>query len=496
MPTSSRRQFIVGGLTLGSLTLGGLTLGAARSGAWAEGAGPELVIGTRVIEVKGKAATIFGLVSRDTATHGLTMDAGERLRLRLNNESGEAALIHWHGLTPPNAQDGVPGVTQPLLAAGDFYDYDFPVPLPGTNWMHSHHALQEQRLMAAPLIVRDPKEAADDVQEIVIMLHDFTFQDPAEILAGLSKGMAHGGVTQDHAAMDHSQMNHDMSGMDMPDMDMSGGGVGMGGMDLNDVTYDAFLANDRTLDDPEIVRVEKGQRLRLRIINGAAATNFMVDLGVLSGELRHVDGRPIKPVAGSRFPLAIAQRADIFVTLPAGAGAWPMLFQREGDAALTGLVVATKDGTIPKIADRAHHAIGAIDREWPMLYRALEPLPQRAADRKLKVALTGSMMTYKWGVADTAAPAPNIPVKEGERVELELINQTAMSHPMHLHGHHFQIVAVNGKSVAGAVRDTELVPAGGRVTIAFDADNSGRWMFHCHNLYHMLSGMMTEVAYL
>ena len=93
--------------------------------------------------------------------------------------------------------------------------------------------------------------------------------------------------------------------------------MAMGGMDLNDVAYDAFLANDRTLDDPDIVRVEKGQRLRLRIINGAAATNFMVDLGALSGELRHVDGRPIEPVAGSRFPLAIAQRADIFVTLPA-----------------------------------------------------------------------------------------------------------------------------------------------------------------------------------
>src|SRR5262249_62000661 len=165
-----------------------------------------------------------------------------------------------------------------------------------------------------------------------------------------------------HSQMDHAAMGHDMSGMempgmDMPGMDMSGMGMSGGGMDLNDVAYDAFLVNDRTLDDPEIVRVEKGQRLRLRIINGAAATDFLVDLGALSGELRHVDGRPIEPVVGSRFPLALAQRADIFITLPAGAGAWPILFQREGDAVLTGLVVATKDGAISKIADRAHHAI-------------------------------------------------------------------------------------------------------------------------------------------
>lgn len=481
---SSRRNVLAGGLALGALGMFGRAASASDAPA-------ELVIGTRVIEVQGRPAKVFGLTQPGGA-HGLIMNAGERFRLRLGNDGGEAALIHWHGLTPPNAQDGVPGVTQKLLPPGDSYDYDFPVLLPGTNWMHSHHSLQEQRMMAAPLIVRDPREAADDVQEIIVMLHDFTFRDPAEILAELSQGithggMTHGGVAQDHAAMDHSQM--DMSGMDMS-------GMVMGGMDLNDVTYDAFLANDHTLDDPDIVRVAKGQHLRLRIINGAAATNFLVDLGALSGELRHVDGRPIEPVTGSHFPLAIAQRADIFVTLPAGVGAWPILFQREGDRARTGIVVATKDGAISKITDQAAQPIGAIDRDLTMLYRAAAPLTARAADHKLVVALTGSMMTYQWGIADSAAPAASIPVKLGERVEIELVNQTQMSHPMHLHGHHFQVVAVNGAPVVGAMRDTELVPVGGRVTIAFDAGNPGRWMLHCHNLYHMLSGMMTEVAYL
>jgi FtsP/CotA-like multicopper oxidase with cupredoxin domain len=484
----SRRQLIAGSLAFGGLALGRL---AGAHGALASNVAPDLVIGTRMIEVKGKPAKVFGLTQRSGA-HGLMMNAGERFRLRLTNDSGEAALIHWHGLTPPNGQDGVPGVTQPLLPVGQFHDYDFPVLLPGTNWMHSHHALQEQRMMAAPLIVRDPREAGDDVQEIVMMLHDFTFRDPAEILGELSQGMTHGGMTHDSATMDHSQM--DRSQMDMSGMDMSA--MPMAGMDLNDVAYDAFLVNDRTLDDPEVVRVEKGQRLRLRIINGAAASNFMVDLGTLPGELRHVDGRPIEPVRDSRFPLAIAQRADIFVTLPADTGAWPILFQREGDVARTGIVVATKDGAVSKIADQATKAIGAIDSELPMLYRAVEPLAKRAADRKLIVALTGDMMTYRWGIADAAAPAADIPVGIGERVEIELVNRTQMSHPMHLHGHHFQVTAVNGAPVAGVVRDTELVPVGGRVTIAFDAGNPGRWMFHCHNLYHMLSGMMTEVTYL
>lgn len=476
MVHTSRRTFLAGSIAAGFA-------GALPRHSFGQQGGRELVIGTRVIEVKGKAATVFG-ISGSHGTGAFAMNAGEHFQLRLRNECGEAALIHWHGLTPPNAQDGVPDVTQPRLQPGESSDYDFPVALPGTNWMHSHHSLQEQRMMAAPLIVRDPNEAGSDEQEVVLMLHDFTFRDPGEILEQLSHGMSH----------DHAAMSHDMSAMDMGG-NMGSGAMAMTGLDLNDVEYDAFLVNDRTLDDPEVVRVDHGQRLRLRIINGAAATNFMIDLGALTGSLSDVDGRPIVPVIGSRFPIAIAQRADIRLTLPAGVGAWPILFQREGGLALTGIVLASKDASIAKIGDVAAAPIGAIDRELPMLYAAAQGLPERGADRRLTVELTGSMMAYQWGIEDTASPEPNIAVAGGERVELDLINRTDMSHPIHLHGHHFQVVAVDGKRVAGAVRDTELVPIGGRVTIAFDTDNPGRWMFHCHNLYHMLSGMMTEVRY-
>lgn len=487
----SRRHFLAASAALGAATFTPF----ARAGTHA--APTSIAIGTRIIEVKGKAAKVFGLLQPD-GSHGLIMNAGERFRVGLANKVDEAALLHWHGLTPPNNQDGVPGVTQPLLQPDASYDYDFTVALPGTNWMHSHHSLQEQSLMAAPLIVRDPRDAARDEQEIVILLHDFTFRPPDEILAGLAKGMSHdqgaapaGG--DDMSGMDMSNM--DTSNMDMSNMDMSQ--MNAGGMDLNDVSYDAFLANDRTLDDPEVVRLEKGQRVRLRIINAAAASNFMLELGPIAGSLTDVDGRPIVPVVGNRFPLAIAQRADVRFTLPAEDGAWPILFQREGGTALTGIILATKNGAVAKASDQAHHAIGAIDREAPMLYQAAEPLPERRADREIKIDLTGSMMTYRWGIQEIASTAGQAypTVREGERVEMTLTNRTEMSHPMHLHGHHFQVVAVNGTRVRGAVRDTELVPVGGSVTLAFDAGNPGKWMFHCHNLYHMLSGMMTQVRY-
>jgi FtsP/CotA-like multicopper oxidase with cupredoxin domain len=86
-------------------------------------------------------------------------------------------------------------------------------------------------------------------------------------------------------------------------------------------------------------------------------------------------------------------------------------------------------------------------------------------------------------------------VAEGERVEILMRNQTGMAHPMHLHGHVFQVVSLEGKRLEGAVRDTVMVPPKGSVTIAFDADNPGRWAFHCHNLYHMAVGMFTSLEY-
>jgi FtsP/CotA-like multicopper oxidase with cupredoxin domain len=85
---------------------------------------------------------------------------------------------------------------------------------------------------------------------------------------------------------------------------------------------------------------------------------------------------------------------------------------------------------------------------------------------------------------------------KGQRVEIDLVNHSLMAHPMHLHGHAFQVLAVNGTPIRGAVRDTVLVtPMMGSVRIAFDADNPGRWAFHCRNLYHMMTGMMTEFRY-
>ena len=128
--------------------------------------------------------------------------------------------------------------------------------------------------------------------------------------------------------------------------------------------------------------------------------------------------------------------------------------------------------------------------------RALEPLPARPADRRMTIALTGDVTVYGWGLDDSG---PNgmreYELKSGERVEITLENRTNMSHPMHLHGHRFQVVGADGRRFPGAMRDTVLVPARSAVAIALDADNPGSWMLHCHNLYHMAAGMMAVLRY-
>ncbi len=428
-----------------------------------------LTVRNRVLQVFGKPAEVLG-ITRQNGDEGVRLAHGQRFIASLVNQLSEPTLVHWHGQTPPTAQDGVPDLSQPALSPGNRYEYDF-VPRAGTHWMHSHVGLQEQRLLAAPMIIEAPDESARDEQQIVMFLEDFTFRAPEEILEGLKMGAGA------HAA-------HTMAGGSMMRA-------------LNDVDHDAYLANGRTLDDPDIVRTEVGGRVRLRIINATAATNLWIDLGSLSGTLTAVDGNDVEPVTRSRFPLAIAQRADIVLDLPKDVGSWPILAIREGDVVRSGIILATPKGDVRKVDISANEAAPAVDLSLEGALKARAGLDEgRNVDRTLTLELTGGLADYVWSF-NGKTHAEHMPqsVKNGERVELVLRNRTNMSHPIHLHGHHFQVVAIDGQRFAGAMRDTVLVPTDTAVTFAFNADNPGGWALHCHNLYHMVAGMMTTIQY-
>lgn len=432
---------------------------------------PQLEIISRVLEVKGKSAKVFGIVGPG-GKPGLSMVYGAPFRATLKNSISVPTAIHWHGLTPPVAFDGVPMLVGAPLAAGESRDYEFPNQKIGTHWMHSHLGLQEQQLLAAPLIVHETATPVFDEQEHVVMLHDFTFRDPAEILAELN---ASGGAHAHHMKM---------GGMDM-------GGMAMG----SDVKYDALLANDRTLDDPEIVSVDKGGRVRLRLINAAAATNMWVELGALNAKVIAVDGNAVKPLTVSRFPLAIAQRVDLRLQLPNETGAWPILFESEGDTLRSGIILNAGDATVKKLSDQGK-AGAALDLKFESTLRVPYDLKKSEVTQREMVRLTGGEKNYQWGFNGKAMMHDTLfKVKQGTRVEITMRNVTTMAHPMHLHGHYFQVTAINGKRFEGALRDTVLIPGSESVSIQFEADNPGLWAFHCHHLYHMNSGMMAAMGY-
>jgi FtsP/CotA-like multicopper oxidase with cupredoxin domain len=437
----------------------------------------------RTIEVNGKAARLMGL-EQSVGKQGLSFLVNQPFDVLLENKLAVPTAIHWHGLHPPNNQDGVPGLTQPAIAPNSSFQYAFPVQPAGTHWMHSHEGLQEAFLLSAPLVVHDPSDKSADEQEVILFLGDFSFTPPREIYANLRKPSAQA------MPMGEGRSREDTSKA-----------MAMNKRDANDVNYDAYIANDRTLADPDVVRVEKNGRVRLRIINGSSGTNFFVSLGDLRGELIATDGMPVKPVGGSYFPLAIAQRIDLRFQLPR-EGAFPILALRENATEQTGIILATPGAPIKKLPTKNVSSAGLLTLDTESQLVAGDSLAPKPIDRSFDLRLGGDMARYAWtinGAAfDTADPRnqkAQVMVKRGQRIALNFINETGMPHPMHLHGHSFQVVGINGKPLNGALRDTVLVPPKTSVTVAFDANNPGTWYVHCHVLWHLAAGMATLVQY-
>ena len=476
MTTFSRRQC----LKLAAAGAGFGALGSVSREALALGNITELTVDNRIIDINGRAATV-NCIRQPNGQDGMTMELGDRFRVRLTNRLSTDTLVCWHGLKPPASQSGVPDLSRPALMPGESYDYDFAVNHSGTHWMSSMFALQRQKLTSAPLIVRDPEDRDRDEQDVVLVLSDFSFREPEDILFDLRRG-----------AFRPMAVNHE-DGENPGETAISTGERGSM-FHFHDVRFDAYLANDRTLQDPDVVRVERGQAVRLRIINASSATNFLIDLGRVQGELIAVDGSPIVPLRALRFPVATAQRLDIRMTLPYEDGSFPILAQRENDISRTGILLATRRATIDRISDTARRPTPGLPVERPL--RAANPLPERPADRTNTYNLTGDHDGNDWSVNMRAYdPLRPFWVREGERVELVLNNLTTMPHPMHLHGHKFQVVSIRGDRFSGAMRDTVMVPPHKSVRIAFDADNPGDWVFHSQHLYHMALGLRTAIRY-
>lgn len=417
--------------------------------------------------VNGKNSKVFDIVQVD-GTEGYSGTKGQDFDVLLKNDTHAPISIHWHGLILPNNQDGVAFVTQLPIPPGSAQHYYFPLVQSGTYWMHSHFKFHEQQLMSAPLIIQDPQDAYKNLKNITIMLEDFSFTNPEKIFANLKK-----------SAMNMKMMNQSMKA------------------DLNDVKYDAYLANRHAINDPQIIKVIPGEKVRLRIINASSATNYWILTDRLQGTLIAVDGQDIIPIKDNKFPIAIAQRLDVLISIPYGQNTYPILAQVEGTKNQSGILLVTPAASLTKPSPLAQHAIEAINDAQEMRMHALHPFSNKPVTKVLNYSLEGNMQKYIWTMNNEIwSHVKPLTIKKGDRVEMVFINNSAMAHPMHFHGHTFQVIEIDGKILQnGPLRDTILVLPHSTKKIIFDANNPGIWPLHCHLLYHQQAGMMTTTNY-
>ncbi|MEU4167369.1 multicopper oxidase family protein [Streptomyces sp. NPDC026665] len=454
-----------------------------------------------------------GVVAKSWAFSGqvpgkeIRISAGDTLEAELSNQlpDGTATSVHWHGISLRSDMDGVPPVTQNPVRAGSNFTYRFVADKPGTYFFHPHVGVQVDRALYAPLIIEDPREPLSYDDEWVVVLDDW--------LDGVT------GSPEDV----FTELSHHMAGMDMKDMGSDrpassahpspsapaspSASAGEGattrfrlrtsaspllGRDAGDVKYPYHLINGRVPTDPALYSGTPGRRVRLRIINAGADTAYRVALGGHKLTITHTDGFPVEHEEVDALLVAMGERYDVLVTL--GDGVFPLVALAEGKDVSGMALVRTGSGGLPDPAVRPRELDGRIVTAGQLSASDGARLAAKDPDQVIRVRLTGSMGTYDWAINgkrfDMAAPTANpLLVEEGQRVRLDFINATGMWHPMHLHGHTYQLGAT------GPRKDTTIVLPKSKLSVVFDADNPGQWMLHCHNAYHSEAGMMALLAY-
>ncbi|WP_028400088.1 multicopper oxidase family protein [Ectobacillus panaciterrae] len=441
---------------------------------------------------------------------------GEKVKVTLKNELSAPVSIHWHGYPVLNNMDGIPGVTQDAVMPGKSFTYEFVANTPGTYWYHSHQDSVNQldRGLYGSLVVEDPAEQYD--KDYTLMLDEWV-TDQKEInkqLKEMTKSTAgkDNDTNNKDAGMDHGSMNmegsnkDDMSGMDHGDMKMddnkkSSNDMNMAGHDMS--MYDLFTINGKSGDLVKPLKVKQGDKVRLRFVNaGYMSHNIHIhgqDVKVIA-----TDGQPIndpKVIKDQVLAIAPGERYDVEFTAN-NPGKWYIechgnmkgskgmkaVIEYEGSTEMKDK--ATEKEELPKVDLTAYGTKKAgaftLDQKYDVSYTM-----------DLNTQMDGKNMVYTIN-GKTFPNIDPIQVKKGDLVKVKLKNNSMMDdHPMHLHGHFFQVLSKNGKPVEGSpiVKDTLNLKPGEEYEVAFIADNPGEWMFHCHDLHHASSGMVTEVKY-
>jgi len=352
----------------------------------------------------------------------------------------------------------------PNIDAGEEFTYRFSVPYPGTYWAHPHTALDADFGLYLPVIVDDPNEPGAYNAEWIAILDDWTDgigKAPQQIFDTLRGGMPGMGP---------------MSGV---------GNSALLGGDAGDVAYPYYLINGRIPAAPTSFSAKPGQRIRIRIINAGSDTACRVALAGHTMTVTHTDGYPVTPTEVDAVLVGMGERYDVLVT--AADGIFALVGLAEGKNALARALLSTGAGTAPDPGFQPPELtkrVGTAD-----MFTATPPvdLGNTTADVDRAAVLAGDMAHYDWTI--NGAPFDKyqpLQISQGKRAVLTFTNNTAMWHPIHLHGHTFQIIRPDGSR--GDRKDTAIVAPMRKLAVALIADNPGIWMVHCHNTYHQAPG--------
>jgi len=512
-----------------------------------------LTIDQEIVNKAGKdmtGMTINGGIPGPT----LRFTEGDYAVIYVENKMDVETSVHWHGLLLPNFFDGVPYLTTPPIMPGETQKYEYKLIQSGTYWYHSHTFLQEQSGVYGSIVIEPKEETLDYDKDLVLVISDWTNQKPKNVLRNLKRGNEWYGIKK---------------GTSTPlSRVIAQGGLSaqfnfwrqrMEGADIADIYYPAFLINgNQSIAYPEF---EPGEKVRLRIINASASSQYWLTFGGEDPLLVAADGPRVVPVKHNKTFIGIAETYDFLITVPDnnqievrvtvqdGSGQtsafigkgdtlsapdvprpdkidmmkqmakmnmrmgapstkfnpskeepyemkanWGMQMEEDKHDMNMNGQSEMNDSTMSKdsqMSSEMEMSDGGMFAEYNYDYLKSVEKTDFSKDRPVKevlLNLTGNMWRYLWSFNGVPlSEADKIKIEKGEVVQITLNNLTMMHHPMHLHGHFFRVINKNGER--SPLKHTVNVPPMEKVTIEFDANETGGWFFHCHVLYHMVGGM-------
>jgi len=465
----------------------------------------------------------------------LKATVGDMFRVFVKNNMDEETSIHWHGVLVPNDMDGVPYINTPPIKPGETFLYEFPIKHSGTYWYHAHSGLQEQRGVYGGLVFYSPNEVQNYDEEYVLVLSDWSNEDPEQVQANLKKDSEYYALKK-HTVQPWSELVE--NGWDAIALRFQNSWNQMGPMDISDVGYDGFLINGKT--QSLLSAAKPGSRLKLRIINAAASTYFLLEYSGSPMTIVAADGMNVDPIQVQRMRIAMAETYDVIVDVPEnktyefkataedGTGfaivtigegdlvpapiiPKPNLSLMDhstheghqgGDHQMMSMPASSQDHMSHENMDHSAHKMGEENKSVisylsdynPLKSKHITTLPPHNPERTYHLHLTGNMERYVWTVNNEPMyDSDIIKIKKGENVKFVLTNDTMMHHPIHIHGHFFRVL--NGQGDYSPLKHTVNVAPFETVEIEFEADQEKDWIFHCHNLYHMSLGMGGIISY-